>query len=153
MGRTDSVVHPIVREHRQRVRRWIWGLLLVYVAAAALIVLSPVGYSGIVEAIGNWLRAGLGLNWFGYGWIEFVANILMLVPVGLGLGLLLHRLWAVVAIAFVASCLVEAMQWLIPVRTPSLRDVIANTVGAAVGVALAWFVRRRRPTHRVTASN
>jgi VanZ family protein len=38
----------------------------------------------------------------------------------------------------------EAMQALVPERTPELKDVLQNLAGAAVGAALGWMAARMR---------
>jgi glycopeptide antibiotics resistance protein len=131
-----------------RRRRWpLWGLL-AYVAVVGVIVLSPVSYSGIVHAIGDWMGEALGLNGFGTGWIEFVANILMFVPLGLLLTLVFRHPWWGVVLALVLSAGVEIAQTVIPSRQASLRDVVANVLGAGVGAVLAWLLVLRRDRTR-----
>ncbi|WP_461476544.1 VanZ family protein [Microbacterium sp. HJ5] len=129
----------------------LWALG-VYVVVVAVVVLSPVSYRSIVHAIGDGIRDVLGVSPFGTGWIEFGANILMFVPLGLLLTLLLRNHWYGVVLALVLSAGVELAQIVIPSRQPSLRDIVANVLGAAVGAALAWiFVLRRRQAHRSDA--
>lgn len=120
------------------------ALLVVYAMLVALVVLTPVSYAAIVHAIGAWLRDSLDLDWFGTGWIEFVANIVMFVPLGLLLTLLTRRHWLGMVLALALSAAAELAQIVVPSRQPSLRDVVANVLGAAVGAAIAWaFVIRR----------
>ena len=123
----------------------IWGLG-IYIAAVATVVLSPVSYGAVVHAIGDWIRDVLGIASFGSGWIEFAANVLMFVPLGFLLTLLLRHHWYGVVLALVLSAGVELAQIVIPSRQPSLRDVVANVLGPAVGAALAWLIVLRRHT-------
>lgn len=123
--------------------RWALYGLGAYAIAVAMIVTLPVGYADMVATIGDWLRARLGLDGFGYGWIEFVANILMVVPVGFFLAVIWRRFWLVIALLIVCATVVEILQLVIPGRTASLRDVVANSVGAAVGVAVGRLATRR----------
>lgn len=119
-------------------RRWILGGLFAYLIAAGLILLLPVSYSGIVNAIATALE-GVGIGGFGSGWVEFAANVLMFLPLGFLFTLLLRRhLWGVV-LAIGLSVVAELVQVVIPSREPSLRDILANAVGAALGAALAWL--------------
>lgn len=127
-------------------RSWVIGGLIVYGLAVGIVLLLPVTYSGIVNAIGGWLRTGLGLSFFGFGWVEFFANVLMFLPLGFLLTLLLKRRRYGVGLALLISVGAEVAQIVIPSRQPSLRDILANAIGAAVGALLAWLlvVRRRR---------
>jgi len=125
-------------------RRWIWWALAAYAFVAGMILLLPVTYAGIVAWVLVWLREDLGLTGFGGGWVEFAANVLMFLPLGFLLTLLLRHHWYGVALALVLSAGAELAQFLIPSRLPSLRDVLANTLGAAIGAALAWIIVLRR---------
>src|SRR5690606_8924036 len=84
-----------------------------------------------------------------YDRIEFGSNILLFVPLGIGLALLLRRSrHLVMPVALLVSLTIESVQAVyIAARTPSVYDIIANVSGAAVGlVAVAVFetLRRRR---------
>lgn len=129
-------------------RRPVWVLWGpgVYAVAVAVVVLSPVSYSALIHAIAGGIRDVLGIASFGSGWIDFGANVLMFVPLGFLLTLLLRHHWYGVALALVLSAGVELAQLVIPSRQPSLRDVLANVLGAAVGAALAWIIVLRRQT-------
>lgn len=125
-------------------RRWVIGGLAVYALVVGVILLAPISYSGIVHAIGDWLMRDLGIGGFGSGWIEFGANILMFVPLGFLLTLLFRHHWYGVVLALALSAAAEVAQSIIPSRQTSLRDILANTLGAMLGAALAWlFVLRR----------
>ncbi|MDM8083357.1 VanZ family protein [Cellulomonas cellasea] len=91
-----------------------------------------------------------------YDGVEAVSNVLMFVPFGVLVGLLLgwRRRWAVVvAAACATSTGIElAQRAFLPSRVPTVQDVVLNTSGAAVGLALlavahaalAARARRRR---------
>ncbi len=125
----------------------VYGLI-AYAVVVAVVLLTPVSYGVITNALGDWLRDVLGVDWFGSGWIEFGANILMFVPLGFLLTLLLRHHWYGVALALVISAGAEIVQIVIPSRQPSLRDILANTLGAAIGAALAWALVLRRTERR-----
>lgn len=127
-----------------RRRWWVGGCLGVYALAVAVVVLSPVSYAGVVKVLGDSMLSGLGITFFGYGWIEFAANILIFVPLGLLLTLLFEHPWYGVVLALALSAGVELVQFFVPSREPSLRDVLANALGAALGAALAWLIVLRR---------
>ncbi|WFR68155.1 VanZ family protein [Curtobacterium flaccumfaciens] len=89
--------------------------------------------------------------WFGYGALEFTANVAFFLPLGLLVVLRLgaRRWWVGALTGFVASGVIETGQALfLPARFASFDDVLANTSGAAVGaliavVALGWAARHR----------
>jgi len=117
---------------------------VIYVAAVAVVVFAPVSYSDVIAAFTRWLHDSVGLASFRAGWVEFAANVLLFVPLGLLLTVLMrHHVWGA-ALALALSITVELVQVLIPERSPSLRDVLANGLGAAVGAVIAWLVVLRR---------
>ena len=81
------------------------------------------------------------------GWsnpLEVLANILFFVPFGLYLGLLAPAWrWRAVSVFAVASLALELTQHLISVGSFDSTDVIANTAGGVVGLALLAVARRR----------
>lgn len=125
-------------------RRWVIWTLVVYGVLGLVLLLSPVGPGEIIAAIGSWMRGSLGLSWFGTGWIEFIANIVLFIPLGFLLTLLFRRPWLGASLALTLSVAVELAQLLLPGRFASPRDVLANALGAALGALIAWlmFIRR-----------
>ena len=92
--------------------------------------------------------------------VEFLANIALFVPVGVFVLLLFgSRLWWVAVAASIAlTSAIETAQRSIPGRVPDPRDVVANSIGALIGVALALVLtlpstlrRRRRRAARTPA--
>ena len=83
---------------------------------------------------------------------EFIGNILIVVPVSaLGSMLWARTTWLTwTAIAFTGACLVELSQGLLlPERTASGIDVVANTLGGLIGALVALGARRwRQPPGR-----
>jgi len=79
-----------------------------------------------------------------YAFIEFAANVALFLPVGLFFGLLLPlRYWALAYVCGpVLSALIELVQLqLLSQRYATVYDIIANSIGAVVGVTLALIVR------------
>lgn len=87
-----------------------------------------------------------------YDRLEFLANIALFVPIGMFLMLLFGtRLWWLALLAcFGMTAFIETAQRSIPGRVPDERDLIANALGAVIGVVLALILtapaalRRRR---------
>ena len=82
---------------------------------------------------------------------DFVANILLYIPVGLCLTAALggprgeHRFLAgavVLAIGTTAGTAIEFTQLFFPPRTVSINDMVANVVGTLIGIALWWGTGR-----------
>lgn len=140
-------------DERARQRRWVLGGLIAYAVIVGVVLIAPVSYSGIVHAISAWGAQVFGLTWFGSGWVEFGANIVMFAPLGFLLTLLWSRGAIGVLVAVGVSVAAELVQAVIPSREPSLRDILANTLGAVIGAIIAWlFVirparARRRAEH------
>ena len=91
--------------------------------------------------------------------LEFLANIALFVPVGMFLLLLFGtRLWWVALTAsFALTTFIEIAQRSIPGRVPDERDLIANGLGAVIGVLVALVLTlpatlRRRRQRRATAT-
>ncbi|SDX17099.1 VanZ like family protein [Arthrobacter sp. cf158] len=131
--------------------RWLSAFLVVYLVSLSFVVFLPAreasDVTGFVGVIAGWLSAlGLPRNAADVG-VEFVANIALFVPLGLLVRLLrptLWNWWPVALLAVVSSVAIEVLQLVIPGRVTALSDVIANTLGALAGLALAkWLAALR----------
>jgi glycopeptide antibiotics resistance protein len=91
-------------------------------------------------------------TWITFGRVEFAANIVMFVPIGLfGALVLVRHSWLIVPIAVAASIAIEVFQSARLVeRVGTPRDVIANGLGALIGYLCALLVLRvaRRRSRR-----
>lgn len=127
-----------------------------YLAFVAWLTLSPqvdaVGRISIIYRVLEALhRRGFLLS-IDNNQLEFLANIALFVPVGMFLLLLFGtRLWWVALTAsFAMTASIEFAQRSIPGRVPDERDLLANGLGALVGVVIALVLtfpaalRRRR---------
>jgi glycopeptide antibiotics resistance protein len=118
--------------------------LACYLVALAWIVFAPAPeasqFTGIVAVVARWIEdAGLASFEPAYAVLEFVANIVLFVPFGM-LWMLAPpaaRPLAVIGLGLATSIVIELVQLALPTRYSTVSDVIANTVGAAVG---AWLV-------------
>src|SRR2546426_3423407 len=66
-----------------------------------------------------------------------VLNAALFLPLGAALSVAGWRPWRTIALGALLSCGVETAQFVIPGRDPSLSDVLFNTLGTALGIALA----------------
>ncbi len=122
-------------------------VLMAYAAVLLFVLLTPSSSvpSGLVThgvSLGVRLHAPAAL--VQPARVEFGLNVLAFVPLSL-LGSLLRPRVAVsawIAWGFVGSLLVEAAQTTMPGRMATHSDVVANTMGALAGAALAWVASR-----------
>ena len=127
--------------------RWVSaGLLVAFLAAVAVITFTPgtPDVNGQRDLIAFLVRAhAQGLpQWVTFGKVEFGANVLMFVPIGLFGALALPRArWLIVPAAVAMSAVIEAVQAAdLPARVGTPRDVVANGVGALIGYLVATVV-------------
>lgn len=123
-------------------------LLAVTVVLIGLIVFTP----GPPDASGQqrlrlWLDAVHRTwmpGWITFGLVEFAANVLMFVPLGLfGTLAIRRRRWLVIPVLGLASGVIELVQRLaLPQREASWLDVLADIMGAAAGCGLALLLLR-----------
>jgi glycopeptide antibiotics resistance protein len=133
-----------------RARQWVaLSLLAGYVVVVALATLTPTAFDDVLQpSLKEMLSAlhGTGLPaWFGFSALEFSANILMFIPLAFALSLLMpFRLWWLpFLIGPALSIGIEVTQALLLAhRTPTVRDVIANSAGAVIGTLIAYWLRR-----------
>lgn len=122
--------------------------LVVYSVLLGIALLAPT--SGTQSGMASWV-SDLGV-WVGFsaetanqGRAEFLCNVAILAPVS-ALGSLIWsrttwRDWT--AYAFVIACLVELTQELVlPERTASHVDIVANTLGGLAGAVVVLAARR-----------
>lgn len=129
------------------IARWMLVGILVVVL---LIVLWPSRPAGTEQSTLQHWFAGLHArgfpSWIGFGLVEFGANVLMFLPLGV-LGVAARPPFGaagVIGCCAALSAAVELGQLLfIPGRTGDYRDLLANTLGAVLGALIArrWIAR------------
>ena len=119
-------------------------IALPLAAALAWLTLAPQRIEQrapqLVGAALEWVAGFLGSWWASIAVADFVANLLMFVPVGILAYLILpRRAWiAALLVSPAVSGAVELVQLIfLPERDATLTDVAAATIGGAVGVGLA----------------
>ena len=141
-----------------RVLRARGGRVGAYVATSIALVALAVSLAGIAE-LTLFGREGLGAEqrlelhpllgargWSGIAWRPVIDNVTLFVPFGASLAALWHRRrWPLLlGLAVIVSIGVELFQWAFPTgRIANSADVLANTVGAALGIAVARLVHGR----------
>lgn len=122
-------------------------LLLVFLAGLAVLVLAPStgGPDQLLSTVADRLvLEGFAPETVNVVRLELIANVLMVIPVGALGALAFPRLrwqdWT--AYAFVGALAVEIAQGLLlPERQMSATDVVANTLGAALGALVVVMPR------------
>jgi glycopeptide antibiotics resistance protein len=87
-----------------------------------------------------------------------ILNVLLFAPLGFFLAVGFGKWRTTVAFGFLLSGTIELLQTMIPGRDPSLSDVVFNTLGTTLGVAVAmtmsvWLRPTPRSSLRLTASS
>jgi glycopeptide antibiotics resistance protein len=128
------------------------AVTLVYLLVVCCITLTPQPVDAdsnrfvrdIIEAIHRWPPT----SWVTYPGVEFTANIVMFIPMGVLFTLLLgvRRWWVALLVGVASTCLIEGLQSFMPTRYSEVRDLISNTLGTLVGIGIvALAVRSRKP--------
>ena len=115
-------------------RRLLWLGLIAYAVLGVVLTLVPI----------NPLDVGEGWH------LDVPVNLVMFAPPAALALLVAPRLHPLVPVlvAAAASATIETLQALSP-RDASLRDLVLNTVGAAIGAGIGWFLRQRSTRARV----
>lgn len=131
--------------------RWVSFLLLVYLLVLVTVVfIIRIGDFRLSELVSEVLRTmqqhgfGAGVR---FGHVEAAANVLFFVPLGALFPLWFrNRRWITTWLMCVGiSLTVEVVQFLfLSNRVGSVRDVICNGLGAALGVVLTWILTESR---------
>ena len=122
---------------------------LVYLVAVGLVVFWPTPVdrpaAGTLQAAISWFHLHGMPKFIAYGAVEFSANIVMFIPMGFIASLFLRNGWLAVIAGTLASCLIELSQAvLLPARFASGMDILANSLGAGIGIALYYLGQSRR---------
>ena len=115
---------------------------IAYLFLVGWITLSP--QSGIEEQSIVWVFVDFferfpATDWLTFSTVEFLANIALFVPFGLFFVLLLGRRqwWLAILLSIATTVGIEFTQQFIGGRVSDMRDIVANSVGGAVGAILA----------------
>ena len=132
-------------------RRWVGFLLLAYLLGVVIVVfIVRIGDFRLPELVSGVLitrqQHGFGAG-VRFGHVEAAANVLFFVPLGALVPLWFkNRRWLTSWLVCVGiSLIVEVVQFIfLSDRVGSVRDVICNGLGAALGVVLTWILTESR---------
>ena len=141
----------------RRIRLTGYLLFAIYLVTLAWASFNPEPIDGsgpirqFVAWVLNFTSIDPNLKWLDYNRLESLANILLYVPLGLGLALIFKRLpwWADILLGVTVTLTAEGVQrWLLPDRFATWADVLNNSIGVAIGVisarSIVALVRLRR---------
>ncbi|CAM5275709.1 VanZ family protein [Leifsonia shinshuensis] len=123
-------------------RRVLLAVTAAYLLLVAWITLNPFPADPHRNTLLEGLLAAFAqaplLAWIDYDVVEFTANILLFVPMGVLFALLLGRWrWGLAfAIGAAATLTIEFVQLFLPARVSDPRDLLANALGTALGIAV-----------------
>jgi VanZ family protein len=135
-------------------------VVVLVIAAASLVGVLVVGLlpnrvdGGVerpIRAFIDTLQAAGAPDWVNYDLVDFLANILFFVPIGLlGAVLLPRRLWwLAMPVGLLLSAALELGQAaFLPQRFASWTDVLANTLGAVLGALIGAAMRQAAARRR-----
>ena len=134
---------------KSRAREWVGMVALFFCVGVVLLATmwpTPLDqdYGAAVEKFLAVLHRNGIPFWFGYNKLEFSANILMFVPLSFLIALVLptKTWWLSLIICPTFSIGIELTQAVaLSARFATLIDVIANSIGALIGIFLAVLLR------------
>ena len=131
---------------------------LAYLGVVGVLTLSPMPVNGrdsIIWRIVEIFQRYSMTRWLDFETVEFLANVAMFVPLGLFFVLLLvrGRWWLAILFGLALTVGIEFAQQFLPSRVPDSRDLVANAIGATLGVLVALVMtaakaRRLRAAQR-----
>ncbi|MGV8911817.1 MAG: VanZ family protein [Rhodoglobus sp.] len=124
-----------------------------YLAVVAWLTLSPQApdqRDGPLWQLAVFLDRFSATQWLTFNDLEFVANIALFVPLGLFFVLLVgkRQWWLALALAIGLTAGIEWVQQFIPTRVSDVRDILSNSLGAAIGVVVTLSVAAARQRAR-----
>jgi glycopeptide antibiotics resistance protein len=144
-----SDTRPRARPRKSRMREWFAGIGLALCLTAVLFAtmwpapLDQVYTFTVTQLLDVLHKYGVPL-WFGYTKLEFSANVVMFAPLAFLLTLTqpTRRWWLALVLCPALSGAIELTQAIfLDARFATLTDVLANSIGALLGVVLAVAAR------------
>jgi glycopeptide antibiotics resistance protein len=126
--------------HRHPFLSLVTGGYLVFVAWLTLTP-EPIGpdQQQFIQRVLDGLHRRGYAETLDYDQLEFLANIALFVPIGVFLLLLFGAggWWLAAIGSFAMTAVIETLQQQIPGRVSDDRDLLANGIGALIGIAIA----------------
>ena len=119
-----------------------YGTFLAFVVFWPSPIDAPV--QGLLNRVISELHERGVPTWVDYTFIEAFANVLLFIPVGLLFGLMVPFRWWPVALLLgpaLSGVIEVAQRYALEARYSSINDVIANSIGATIGVLAAVILR------------
>jgi len=112
---------------------------------------------GFLHQLIRYISGDNKLDWITYALVEFTANIVLFIPVGVLFALMLgwRRWWLALILGVALTVSIEVAQLVLPDRVTDPRDVVSNSIGSTIGVAIVLVVTAvtaRRPGEAERAS-
>ena len=97
---------------------------------------------GLLHRIIRFISGDNTLDWITYALVEFIANVALFIPVGVLFVLMLgwRRWWLAVILGVALTVSIEAAQLVLPDRVTDPRDIVSNSIGSTIGVAIVLVV-------------
>jgi glycopeptide antibiotics resistance protein len=126
-----------------------------YLALVGWLTLGPqpldANGRGLLHRVIRFISGDNTLDWITFALVEFLANIVLFIPVGVLFVLLLgwRRWWAALLLGVGLTASIEFAQLFLQDRVADPRDLVSNSIGAFIGVVVvllvtAWRTRRER---------
>lgn len=130
---------------------------IAYLALVAWITLSPLeapSQFGILWTLAEFFESHAATDWITFSRLEFAANVIMFVPLGLFLVLLFGRRqwWLAIGLGLAPTGAIEFAQQFIANRVSDPRDIVANGIGAIVGTLVALALKAAKARRIRSAS-
>ena len=141
----SSLGARLAHRHVRRIDRptalWFGGFASLALIASVTLFREGLPTSFSLTALFDWSTDGVRLlSRDPFGSSQFVLNILLFVPAGVTWTWIARRPLRVLVVLTATSLVVESIQGVTGVGANDVADVVANTIGAAIGVGLASIV-------------
>lgn len=123
------------------VAQWFGGLSTLAFIVAVTLFRDGIAYTWQLRNLGDWSAEGLrqlGRNPLGSS--QFVLNVALFVPAGLAWTLMTRRPLRVLGLLAAGSLMIECVQSVTGAGANDAADIVANSVGAALGVGIAHLL-------------